>query len=157
MKQLLLFILITSLITRQGFSQAISGQDPVAKILIHYYGIKDALVAGNSANVNAGALQFIKTLNSIDYKVISEGAINVLLKDATLISETADLQQQRTRFANLSDNLIAIARAVKLSTQPLYLVQCPTKKVSWLSSDKSVKNPYGTGKPDCGEVVETIQ
>lgn len=158
MKKLFLLIIVTgALYTRQGLSQNTSSVDPVAQLLTHYYDIRDALAAGNSVHVNTRARQFIKTLNSIDYKVISEGNINVLLKDAALLSETEDLRQQRARFANLSDNMILIARAVRLSTQPLYRVYCPTAGVSWLSRDKTVKNPYGNEMLNCGTIAETIQ
>ena len=100
---------------------------------------------------------FVKTVNGIDYKVISEGNIHALLKDAGAISETTDLKKQREQFATLSANMITLAKSVKLGTNPVYETYCPMKKTSWLSDSKTIKNPYyGNAMLSCGNVVETI-
>lgn len=133
------------------------GKDNLSQLLTTYYGIKDALVTGNAGEAAANAGDFIKAANGIDYKIISEGNIHALLKDASAISETADLKKQREHFARLSANIITLAKAVKLGTQPAYETYCPMKKVSWLSDSKTVKNPYyGNAMLGCGNVVETI-
>ena len=159
MKKILLFLAITVTVsTTKSFSQDAQQQSQLSQLLTQYYTIKDALVAGNGSNASASAEQFIKTLNTIDYKVISEGNINALLKDATSISETKDVKKQRDQFANLSTNMTALAKAVKLSPQPIYQVYCPMKKANWLSNEQTIKNPYyGTDMLTCGKVVETIQ
>ena len=128
------------------------------QLLSDYYNIKDALVAGNANVAAAKAGDFIKTLNGIDYKVISEGNVNVLLKDAGKIAESNDLNKQRVVFSNFSDNVIAVAKAVKLSDKEIYLQYCPMKKASWLSSEKGIKNPYyGSSMLTCGSVKETLK
>ena len=159
MKKILLFLAITVTVsTTKSFSQDAQQQSQLSQLLTQYYTIKDALVAGNGSNASASAEQFIKTLNTIDYKVISEGNINALLKDATSISETKDVKKQRDQFANLSTNMTALAKAVKLSPQPIYQVYCPMKKANWLSNEQAIKNPYyGSALLTCGKVVETIQ
>ena len=132
-------------------------QYQLSQLLSQYYNIKDALVAGNGNLASAKAEEFIKAANTIDYKVISEGNINALLKDATPISETKDIKVQREHFANLSNNMATLAKAMKLTDQPIYQAYCPMKKVNWLSSDKAIKNPYyGNAMLTCGKVVETI-
>lgn len=152
-----IFFIVALIVT--GFLQNSFGQDSTASQLLHsYYDIKNALVAGNPGTASKSALQFVKTANGIDYKVISEGNIKTLLKDATAISESKDLKGQRAHFANLSTNLFAVAKAVKLSTQPVYYSYCPMKKAYWLSSDKAIKNPYyGSAMLTCGKVTETLQ
>jgi hypothetical protein len=128
-----------------------------SEILNAYYGIKDALIAGNSNDASAKADAFIKATNGVDYKVISEGNINILLKDATAVSESKNINEQRQHFANLSVNVSALAKSQKLSDKPIYMAYCPMKKVYWLSDDKTIKNPYfGNAMPTCGKVVETI-
>ena len=143
-----------------AFIQKAAAQDStqqLSQLLTQYYNIKDALVAGNSNAASAKASEFIKIANSIDYKLISEGNINALLKDATPISETKDIKKQRERFANLSNNMVALAKTVKLGDQPIYQAYCPMKKANWLSNDKAIKNPYyGNAMLTCGQVVETI-
>jgi hypothetical protein len=158
MKKTLLFVAIIATVnTSKSFAQDSQQQNQLSQLLSQYYAIKDALVAGNGTDASASAGQFIKTLNSIDYKVVSEGNINVLLKDATSISETKDVKKQRDQFANLSNNMAALSKAVKLSSQPVYQVYCPMKKANWLSSSKEIKNPYfGNAMLTCGKVVETI-
>jgi hypothetical protein len=144
-----------------GFAQHSIAQEkpaPVQQLLFDYYNIKDALVAGNANVAAAKAGDFIKTLNGIDYKVISEGNVNVLLKDAGKIAESNDLNKQRVVFSNFSNNVIAVAKAVKLSDKEIYLQYCPMKKASWLSSEKGIKNPYyGSSMLTCGSVKETLK
>jgi Protein of unknown function (DUF3347) len=155
-----LFFLVAFFATsfiQKSFAQDTAQQYQLSQLLAQYYNIKDALVAGNGSLASTKAEEFIKTANSIDYKVISEGNINALLKDATPISETKDIQKQRKHFANLSSNMAALAKSVKFTTQPIYQAYCPMKKANWLSSEKAIKNPYyGNAMLTCGEVVETI-
>ena len=144
------------------FLQNINAQDSLVKnqltqLLDNYYSIKDALVADNSSNAAIAAGDFIKTANSIDYKVVSEGNINILLKDATYISDLKDISKQRLHFATLSDNMISLIKAVKPGTIPVYRAYCPMKKASWLTKEKEIKNPYyGSDMLTCGEIKETI-
>jgi hypothetical protein len=142
---------------QKSYSQDSLKQYQLSKLLTQYYNIKDALVADNGIETSGQAEEFIKTANSIDYKLISEGNINALLKDATPISETKDIKIQREHFANLSNNMVTLAKAVKLTTLPVYQAYCPMKRANWLSNDKAIKNPYyGSQMLTCGKVVETI-
>lgn len=130
-----------------------STQKSFSQLLASYYNVKNALVAGDAASASSNASDFVKTVNTVDYKVISENNINILAKDAGRIAEAKDLAKQREHFANLSSNMAAVAKAFKLSEQPVYLQYCPMKKASWLSSEKDIKNPYyGSGMLTCGEV-----
>jgi hypothetical protein len=155
-----IFFLVAFIATafiQKSFAQDSTQQYQLSQLLSQYYNIKDALVTGNGTEAAAKAEEFIKTANSIDYKLISEGNINALLKDATPISETKDIKMQREHFANLSNNMVTLAKALKLTTQPIYQAYCPMKKASWLSSDKAIKNPYyGNAMLTCGKVVEVI-
>ena len=160
MKKILLIIAFFA----TAFLQISFGQDSAAQtesqlppLLSSYYGVKDALVAGNSTKAAASAQAFVKAANAIDYKVVSEGNIHALVKDAGSISETNDLKKQREQFARLSSNMITLAKAVKLGTEPAYETYCPMKKASWLSESKIVKNPYyGSAMLGCGNVVGAI-
>ena len=132
-------------------------QYQLSQLLSQYYNIKDALVAGNGTEASAKAEEFIKIANSLDYKLISEGNINALVKDATLISETKDLKKQRKYFSNFSNNMADLAKAVKLSSATIYKAYCPMEKANWLSNSKAIKNPYyGSAMLTCGNIVETI-
>jgi hypothetical protein len=148
---------LAGVLVQNSFAQDSTQQRQLSQLLTQYYEIKDALVAGNGNNASAKAQEFIKTANSIDYKLISEGNINALLKDATPISESKDVKVQREHFANLSNNMATLAKAVKLTADPVYKQYCPMKKKYWLSNEKAIKNPYyGNAMLTCGNVAETI-
>ena len=143
------------------FMQPISAQDSLttnqlSQLLTHYYGIKDALVAGNATIAAIKSTEFMKTANGIS-KVITKENISELNKDAVAISETKDIKKQREHFSGLSNNMSKLAKSIKMTTEPVYLAYCPMKKVNWLSSDKEIKNPYyGNAMLTCGNIVETI-
>lgn len=140
-----------------SFAQDSVQQSPLSKLLTQYYNLKDALVAGNANTAASQSEEFVKTLNGIDYKVISEGNVNALLKDAGAISETRDIKRQREHFANFSANMLALAKVVKLSAYPIYEAYCPMKKASWLTSEKVIKNPYyGSSMLTCGKITGTL-
>ena len=141
----------------KSVAQDASTTTQLSQLLASYYNIKDALVGGNSNSASTSAALFVKAANGIDYKVIPEGNINALLKDAGKISRTKDIKQQRETFSSFSANMVALSKVVKLSAQPIYEAYCPMKKAYWLSNDKAIKNPYyGSAMLTCGKVVETI-
>lgn len=151
MKRFLFFLILLA-----GLGGNTMAQDAnLTSLLNSYYSMKDNLVAGKSAAAPADS--FIRYLNTVDYKVISEGNIHILLKDATSLSQTTDVAKQRVYFSNLSSNVIAIMSTVKIGTAPVYKVYCPMKKAYWLSAVNEVKNPYyGSAMLTCGKVVETL-
>lgn len=146
-----IFVLLTLLIglSEYGFSQE-------NQLLSSYFAIKDALAADNSTTANTKAGEFAKLLSATDFK-LSQNDRDALLKNATHISESKDIKHQREHFVALSNTLISLAKASKLSTQPVYLMYCPMKKSSWLSNEKGVKNPYyGKSMLTCGSVTQTL-
>lgn len=139
-----------------SFAQTSSKKDP-SQLLTLYYDIKDALVGGNANTASAKAEDFVKTLNSVDINAFNEASRDALLKDATHISESKDIKHQREHFAPFSDNMIALAKTVKLSAEPVYQQYCPMKKSSWLSNQQAIKNPYyGSAMLTCGSVKATL-
>ena len=159
MKKILLVAVsfLAAAFVQKGIAQDSTERHQLSQLLTQYYQLKDALVAGNGNNASLSAQEFIKTANSIDYKLISEGNINALLKDATPISESRDINKQREHFANLSNNMVTLAKAVKLTADPIYKQYCPMKKTNWLSNEKAIRNPYyGNAMLTCGNVAETI-
>jgi hypothetical protein len=77
--------------------------------------------------------------------------------DARHISESKDIAHQREHFANFSANFFKLAKAVKLTDNPVYYAYCPMKKSYWLSADAAIKNPYyGSQMLTCGKVSETL-
>ncbi len=159
MKKLFFIVaIIATAFTEQSFAQDSTTQTQLSQLLTSYYNIKDALVADDATSASAGAEEFVKSANGIDYKVILEGNISALVKDAGLIAEAKNIDQQRKIFANFSTNMFALAKGVKLTSQPIYEAYCPMKKAYWLSSGTTIKNPYfGSAMLTCGSVKETLQ
>ena len=158
MKKLFFIVALFAMaIVQQSFAQDTTSQSQLSQLLLSYYGIKDALVAGNANSASASAEEFVKTANGISHRDLSEGNRDALLKDAGAISEAKDIKHQREYFANFSVNMVALAKAVKLTLQPVYEIYCPMKKAYWLSSEKAIKNPYfGSAMLACGSVKETL-
>ena len=159
MKKLFLFVaLIATAFIQKSFAQDTTNQTQLSQLLNSYYQVKNALIEGNSNTAALEAESFLKTANGISNRTISEGSRNALVKDAGVISDSKDIKKQREVFANFSTNMYALAKSLKLTTEPIYYQYCPMKKAYWLSSDKAVKNPYyGSAMLTCGKVTETIQ
>ena len=149
--------LLTAIFSQSSYARQ-AQQTLLSQLLSDYYNIKNALVEGKAAAASLNAAAFVKTINGIDYKIISEGNINILLKDAGKISETTDIKLQREYFSNFSANMLAFAKAVKLSDKEIMVQYCPMKKASWLSNEKAIKNPYyGSSMLTCGQITETLK
>lgn len=159
MKKIIIIVaLLITAITQQGFAQDSTKLYQLPQLLDFYYNIKNALVADDAAVAATNAQSFIKAANTIDYETISEGNINILIKDAGKIAGTKDIKTQRTYFANFSGNMATVARSLKLTGKPVYRMYCPMKKAYWLSNDSTIKNPYfGNSMLNCGQVIETFQ
>ena len=156
MKRLILtgFVLLTALFS-------LHAQSPMLKA---YYEVKEALVNADAGNASIKADEFVKTLNSMDMKTIPADRQNAvliiqikLIADAGRIVAAKDIDKQRENFANLSLSLYSLAKLARLSNQPVYEAYCPMKKMYWLSSEKSIRNPYyGRMMLTCGNITETI-
>lgn len=130
----------------------------VSKLYQNYIAIKSALASDDADKTSKAASEFIKTASAIDYKKVSEGNLNILIKDATAILEARSITTQRETFMNLSDNMIALAKEYKLSESPVYVQYCPMADGSWLSDESKIANPYyGKSMLTCGNVKSTIK
>ncbi|AZA54980.1 DUF3347 domain-containing protein [Chryseobacterium sp. G0201] len=130
----------------------------VSKLYQNYISIKAALASDDADKTSKAASEFIKTASAIDYKVVSEGNLNALRKDATAISDARSIVAQRETFSNLSDNMIALTKEFKLSDKPVFVQYCPMADASWLSNEKQIVNPYyGSSMLSCGSVKSEIK
>ena len=142
-----------------------ASQSSFEHLLSLYYNIKDALVNSDASSAASKAGELVNAIQKIDVKSLTETEHKAfmplqdkLTAEAKDISQIKDLAKQRIHFASLSDNFYLLAKAVKLSTGPIYYDYCPMKKHYWLSSESPIKNPYyGKAMPTCGELKETIK
>lgn len=161
------FFLIVALLAT-AFLQKSYAQEQTTNLseLLHiYYGVKNALVAGNASLASEKAGAFVKGLDAIDIQGLSvdDGKTFVsyhkkLSDDAQKVAKTKNLKDQREYFAGFSADMYSLAKAVKLTTQPIYYDFCTMKKTHWLSSEATIKNPYfGSAMLTCGKVEETLK
>lgn len=147
-----------SLFAIVSVSAQLKSDAQVTKLYQNYITIKDALASDNADKTSQAATEFIKTASAIDYKVLSEGNVSTLKKDATVISNAKDIAAQRESFFNLSDNMIALAKQYKVSANPVFVQYCPMADGSWLSNEKKIINPYyGSSMLSCGSVKSEIK
>ena len=137
----------------------------LSELLNLYYNIKNALVKSDANLASEGASAFVKAIKDIDMKAMTEAEHNAFMPlqekltfDAEHIAESKDIAHQREHFETFSTNFYKLAKAVKLSENPVYQQYCPMKKVYWLSSEAAIKNPYyGKQMLTCGKVTDTIK
>ena len=130
----------------------------ISKLYQNYLNIKTALVTDNSDEASKAANAFIKSASMVDYKVLSEGNLDVLRKEASTISESRSIETQRASFGQLSNNMIALTKQFKFSDSSVFVQYCPMADASWLSAEKAVKNPfYGKSMLTCGSVKSEIK
>lgn len=147
------------------FAHLNAQQIALSPVLTDYYSVKDALVSSDSKVAAEKAATLLKDIKGVDMASIPPkdhiafmDLKDKLAFDARHISESTDLAHQREHFANLSANMVSLAKKARLSEQPVYQEYCPMKKSSWLSNDSSIKNPYyGSSMLTCGKVTGTLK
>ena len=155
-KVFLMLALIAIAFSQNSFAQDSTKAQP-SQILNAYFKLKDALVGSNANGAAAYAGDLVNAINSNSVELVNESSRTALIKDAVAISQSKDIKLQREKFADLSGNMVELAKTVKLSADPVYLQYCPMKKASWLSSVQAIKNPYyGNAMLTCGTVKETL-
>ena len=81
---------------------------------------------------------------------------------AAKITTASNLEAQRTAYAKLSRDMIALVKNAGVSNGELYVAFCRMamhdKGAYWISPDKEIRNPYmGQQMLTCGQVEETIK
>ena len=101
MKKALLIVLVFSILLLQKATaqdSSFKAKSQLSGLINSWQLIKDALAEGSADKAAFAANTYIKIANGIDYKLISEGNIHALLKDAGAISEVPDLKRQQKSF-----------------------------------------------------------
>lgn len=130
----------------------------ISKLYQNYLSIKTALTADNSNEASKNANLFLKSASMVDYKVLSEGNLDILRRDATTIAESRSIETQTESFGKLSKNMIWLTKKFKLADESVFIMYCPMADASWLSAEKVVKNPfYGSSMLSCGSVKSEIK
>jgi hypothetical protein len=137
----------------------------IDKITIAYLQLKNALAAGNGAAAESKAKDLLGALSAspekglnADQQKLLNSYLEKLKFDSRHISETNVIDHQREHFAELSKNLYAVLKGLKMNAAPIYMEYCPMKKAYWLSESSAIKNPYYNDKmmTTCGRVAATL-
>ncbi len=147
-------MLVVSLSAAKAQDKSVNG------VLTAYFTLKNDLVTDNSATAKTHAIELAAAIKAVPADKIPAEQLAAWKKiqlSTTRIGEAKDIDTQRDYFAVLSDNMIAVTKALKVNTAPVYQQYCPMKKVNWLSEVSAIKNPfYGKQMPTCGQVTETL-
>jgi hypothetical protein len=157
--------ILSLIITLMLSAAVVKAQNNIGLITKNYYGVKNALAAGNGADAQANARllfadfsdQPAKGLTPDQQKVL-DTYLDKLKFDSRHISETTTVDHQREHFASLSKNWYEVLKNLKLNSSIVYMQYCPMKKTYWLSESSTIKNPYYNDKmmSTCGKTTATL-
>ena len=128
-------------------ASAIQASDALKAIVSSYMEIHAALAADKIEGVQPAA-------KAIGAEAARMGAGGATIVTAAKAVETAtDLKAARAAFGDLSDAVIAAAKAEGWKDLPdAKVAYCPMVKKSWVQKDGKILNPYyGSSMLTCGE------
>ncbi|TNJ46966.1 efflux RND transporter periplasmic adaptor subunit [Tamlana fucoidanivorans] len=143
-------------------------QQQLKKVYDNYIAIKDALVQDNVNKASESAKDLLVNLSQVDMKLLKNDAhthwmsLEKEIKSSTdLISNTSNIEIQRTHFKPLSAHLISAIQLFGIN-EKVYVEFCPmadnNKGAYWLSKEAKVINPYfGDDMLTCGELKQVIE
>ncbi|TKD65175.1 efflux RND transporter periplasmic adaptor subunit [Flavobacterium sp. ASW18X] len=145
-------------------SLSTSFQEQFVKALPSYLELKDALVASDAEKVSAFAKATSEKLKAItqtnlDKMLRSHLSKSIEILDA--IAKNSDLENQRSHFVVLNENLVAIVMNLEGLDDTLYVQKCPmandNEGAVWLSMEEEIRNPYyGDAMLTCGSVIDSL-
>jgi Cu(I)/Ag(I) efflux system membrane fusion protein len=129
-----------------------------------YLNMKDALVAGDAPTVATNATAMLKYLNKISGNDLGEREQGLLAKIKQMLSAIAEndlLENQRSHFVILNENLVPIMMHMDSASTTVYVQKCPMANndqgAVWLSGEREIRNPYyGDAMLSCGSVIDSI-
>jgi copper chaperone CopZ len=149
-------------------SDTVALKAQLGQVLNAYYAVKNAFVADDSKSAHSKAKALVTALSNVKMANFSKEQQEIytplaekIKLDATKISETNDIEQQRDHFYALFDPIFTVVKTFNVNTEPAYQQFCPMardgKGANWLSKEKAIKNPYyGKSMLTCGKVTATL-
>jgi hypothetical protein len=129
--------------------------DKLNAVYQHYVHLTTALTNGDMAEAKIAG-------NAIESGAKDVAGAQTVAANAAKITAATDIETQRTAYATLSNDFIALVKRSGLNSGELYVDFCPMamndKGASWISASKEIRNPYfGEKMMTCGEIKETIK
>lgn len=151
------------------FSVDASFQQQLAGVFTAYVALKEAFVASDVAKVKIESAATQKAITGADMKLLTGAAHNDwmtylggLNSGLKKIEASADIEEQRKAFVEVTDNLYKSIKAFGLGGTTAYYEFCPmafdNQGAYWLSNEEKIRNPYfGDKMLTCGNVQETLK
>ncbi|MCR9065191.1 DUF3347 domain-containing protein [Jiulongibacter sediminis] len=161
----LIVLLINSISLSFAFSEL--SETPLKQVYLSYFELKNTLVNSDKTESSSKAEVLLSSFDQVDMKTLSHEShmvwmkvLPVLKKTTSAINSSKSIEEQRSHFSKLSDNLYIILKSDK-QAQKTYYQFCPMandgKGANWLSEFSAVKNPYfGSSMLTCGKTKETL-
>lgn len=129
-----------------------------------YFQMKDAFVASDAGQVSTFAKatsQKLKFIKSGDLGKMEKSHLSKSIQMLDAIAENDNLENQRSHFVILNENMVAIAMNMQSLDPQLYVQKCPmannNKGAVWLSKEKEIRNPYyGEQMLTCGSNIQVL-
>jgi len=123
----------------------------IHRILQNYLVIQRALANDSIKEIPAAAKKITATAKvSKNTKAIYKASRRLVKAD--------DIKSARKGFRKLSDSLLGYIAKHGVDSGIYYAIACPKLKLTWLQTDKKVRNPfYGHARLDCGSVSQTFK
>lgn len=162
---LLLIMLSCSAIT---YAQEVQDSSVVIKnvrILPAYLELKNSLLASDSVKAAATALSFSTELPRLHLRAHQLESLIAMKKirakvvaEAQEISATQNINKQRKKFADLSQDFWVLVKSYKFFEGSAYYDQCPMTGVTWISDKKEIANPYyPKNMKTCGKIEDQVE
>lgn len=140
----------TALISCALFVAGLHASDAMKSIVGSYLDIQSRLASDKVERIAPAAHAI-----AAEAARMGEGGV-ALAKSAQVLEQAADIKAARKAFGDLSDAVIAAARAEGWKDVPdVKVAYCPMAKRSWIQKEDSIRNPYyGTSMLTCGSFTK---
>lgn len=134
-------------------------QQNMQNVLSEYFNVKNGLVRGDAEYASATSAKLILAVTEWGQPEAQKAGFadvkEELLKQASIMANTGDIEKQRVALAEFSVKLWPIVKSSEPLGQTLYYDYCPMKRAFWVSEEATIKNPfYGNQMLSCGKVEE---
>lgn len=149
-------------------SQTKNNQTDLEKVFANYFELKDVLVDSNVKDVSLLSKKMLEAIEKVNMHTLDEQThlvwmqkMKVLKENASALVNSKKIEEQRSVFIDLSENIYALIKVAQ-TKNTIYYQHCPManngKGANWLSKEKEIKNPYyGSMMLSCGKTIETLK
>lgn len=128
--------------------------DPLNAVYQQYAQLTNSLINGDVAQAKVAASAIEKGAQQF------EGGKPLLLAANQIIMAKA-IEEQRSAYADLSNDFNALLKKTGMLSGELHVAHCPmalnNKGASWISDTQEIRNPYfGESMLNCGSIKETF-